>query len=152
MFLCSLGFTYTRPLVILFHILSKLNFSSICVSDVCHVCVCHLKCYRVTHLNISAKWSEMFMKFSANGNIGLLGWLTLFVGAHMHAHGTCKHAYVQLITHHISSVRRRIFTKVNTYDYLWGIKDAPRKIWAPNVLGRAWIVGMWMWARVFYIL
>ena len=38
----------------------------------------------VTHLNISAKWSQIFTKTSANENIGLPSWLKLFLGACVH--------------------------------------------------------------------
>ena len=44
--------------------------------------VWHQKCYSVTHLNILAKWSQIFTKTSENVNIGLLSWLKKFVGAH----------------------------------------------------------------------
>ena len=53
------------------------------LSTVCLVCddVCNRKCYRVTHLNISAEWSHIFTKCSANVNIGLGSISKLFVGA-----------------------------------------------------------------------
>ena len=53
---------------------------SVCLSDVRHE-----KCYHVTHLNISAKWSQIFTKTSAIMNIGLGSRLKLFAGACMYA-------------------------------------------------------------------
>ena len=55
-----------------------------------------------THLNISAKWSQIFTKTSANVNIGLGSRLKLFAGA-------C----VQL-NRHSSAQYGRIFTKIGT--------------------------------------
>ena len=50
--------------------LSILNLST--VASVWCECVHHRKCYRVTHLNISAKWSQIFTKTLGNVRIGLL--------------------------------------------------------------------------------
>ena len=71
-----------------------LNFFLIWVTFVCPFVFCYWKCYWVTHLNISVKWSQIFMKYSVYVKIGLLSWLFLFVGRHMHAciHSACKHA------------------------------------------------------------
>ena len=47
------------------------------------------KSYRVTHLNISAKWSQIFTKCSANVKIGLLSWLIMCVGTYICACTPC---------------------------------------------------------------
>jgi len=60
---------------------SILYLSSVCECDVCvEPNVTH-----VTHLNISAKWSQIFTKTSAIINIGLGSRLKLFAGACVHA-------------------------------------------------------------------
>ena len=69
--------------------LFRLNLSSGCVS----VCLYVIESFAlVTHLNISAKWSQIFTKLSANVKIGLLNWLIMFVVVHMTAfmHSICK--------------------------------------------------------------
>ena len=56
--------------------------------------MCHRKCYRVTHINISAKSSQNLTKLSAYVWFGLLSWLIMFVRMHVHActHSMWKHA------------------------------------------------------------
>ena len=101
----------------------------VCLSDD----VCNQKCYRVTHLNISAKWSQIFTKTSAIMNIVLGSRLKLFAGVYArkraHAHAQRTSTCTQLITviaplNVVGSLRKLI-------RYCQGIKDAP------YVLGRA---------------
>ena len=49
------------------------------------LCMCYWKCYQVTHLNISANWSQIFTKLSAYFRIGILSWLIIFLRMHLWA-------------------------------------------------------------------
>ena len=58
------------------------NLSCVCLSV--YLSVCYQKCYWVTNLNISAKWSQIFLKLLVYFRIGLLSWLKIFMCMHVH--------------------------------------------------------------------
>ena len=76
----------------------------------------HQKCYRVTHLNISAKWSQIFTKSSAYLRIGLLSWLKVSVCVHVrvctHRTSNCARNFGLKTNPHISGNSDRIFMKL----------------------------------------
>ena len=67
------------------YISSHFDISILYLSTVWCVMVVTKSVTCMTHLNISAKWSQIFTKTSANINIGLESRLKLFTGACVHA-------------------------------------------------------------------
>ena len=68
------------------------------------VSVCYINVTKLTHIDISAKWSLIFMQFSAYVEIRLLSWLTMFM---------CPNRG-SITNNHISAKLSRIFMEIST--------------------------------------
>ena len=98
------------------------------------VCVCHIFVTIVTHLNISAKWSQIFRKLSAYFRIDLLSWLIMFIGMRvcMHSAWKCACYLGQNTNPHISAKWSQIVMKLSMI-----IKDAQKNLGAKRAHTRS---------------